>query len=485
MISFFDQYLPFVMKHYQRFALDFRFMQPRMLRYPYRYMHYYYPLEQLAEDVFAETSVIGKHRYDKNGNHQLDRYALSKDEASTFDMLARKASADVYEKLVGNSSDNVDCNIYDEDNTIVVVQNNGKHMTINSVTTSDLVFRMTLDSVGDHKLKVAAIIANEAGITIEEATELVEEVESGTPTVFIEKITEYDADRIEEQLVDAGASVTQEQYQETQDLAQLHFNITLDKNLEPEDEFYIRIKYAYTVSNFMQEPELRTGEYLYEQPWASGDADQFDVFVILPLELDKSSSQMPGVYPETLISLDDYKYDASIRFSHPDRVEPGKYIEYHFEDGSVQLYVAKNRPPFPPRPPFAWIWTLPRPRFWRPFHLPPRKPDDPLKPIWKPLDLNDDFNNPMLYAKMDDDFRHSVHYIVKKYEYTRENSVKLVDNAILSCLRYHIIQHWLEMIAPEVQKDIDTYKARYEDSLMNLKLYICMTERINIISHPY
>jgi hypothetical protein len=41
------------------------------------------------------------------------------------------------------------------------------------------------------------------------------------------------------------------------------------------------------------------------------------------------------------------------------------------------------------------------------------------------------------------------------------------------------------MIAPEVQKDIDIYKARYEDSLINLKLYICMTEKINIISHPY
>lgn len=487
MISYFNAYLPHVTRRYQRFGWDFRYPAPRPLKYPFLYMHYYYPLANLAEDVFAETSVIGKHRYDNNGVHQLERYALSKDERYTFDMLAKNAAQDVYEKLIGNSSDLFDCNIYDEDNTIVLTQNNGKKITIDSITTSDQVFKMTLDTVGDHKMKVAAIVSKHGAMTFEDAMAIVEAVEGGTPTEFVDKITEYDADRITEELVAAGATCTQTQYTETEDLAQLHIAATLDKNLEPEDEFYIKVKYAYTVSNFMQEPEVRTGEYLCERPWVTGDGTTFDIFIVLPLELDKNTAQIPGVYPEELVSLDDYKCDVSIRFANPEIVEEGQLIEYHFADGSVNLYTAKVRPPFPHPCPFGFFWTMRRPPYCRPWHLPPvpPPPGKPIQPEWKPIDTNDDITDPRLFIKMDDDFRHSIHYIVKKYEYTRENSVKLVDNAIYASLKNHIILHWLEQIAPEGKADIAIYMQRYADSITNLKLYIGMTERINIISHPF
>lgn len=67
----------------------------RMLKRPYRVVEYYYPIEELREELYKRTSIFGKYQADKDGKSEFERITLSADEGAMADVLMRQAADDV------------------------------------------------------------------------------------------------------------------------------------------------------------------------------------------------------------------------------------------------------------------------------------------------------------------------------------------------------------------------------------------------------
>lgn len=85
------------------------------LRHPYRVIHYYYPIDGIAEEVYKRTSVIGKTRRTKDGKSLMSDIALTPDEREEFMSLCRNASTEVYSVIEPFIDDGVLSCFFDED----------------------------------------------------------------------------------------------------------------------------------------------------------------------------------------------------------------------------------------------------------------------------------------------------------------------------------------------------------------------------------
>lgn len=120
------------------------------LRVPFRVLHYYYPLSLIRDEVYRRTSLLGKHRRDKDGATLLDDLVLSVDDDVSFMRLCRAASEAVLGKLMPYTRRGVRCYFFDDallsvsDLTGVyhprmgVVKVNGKRLVYECVLASEI-----------------------------------------------------------------------------------------------------------------------------------------------------------------------------------------------------------------------------------------------------------------------------------------------------------------------------------------------------------
>lgn len=370
MIAFYKDGLEALQMEYDTHAID-KHGYIRRLREPKRFVHYYYPLSALREEVYKRTSLIGKHRANKDGNaNRLDDVALTQDESDAFDYIASDAAHEVFEKIIAYTDDKVRSFIYNDgaDNTVKRKENNGNSLHINA-----LPFTSTANSV-----KCA-------------------------------------------------------------------FECVLDTPLKSNEQFALTFGGAYEVRNFMGIVEKRTFVQDVTVPYANADdgKTQYQLaFEFFP-KIDDKPSARPGINAEIFEGATNVHLDSfAINFIVPKPIPSNFWIEYLMGNGERRLYYSTA-----------------------------------------PSDMNADLTDHSLYIDLTKhDLRYSIHYVVNKPIWVRENSVGKTDRSIFEALVAYIMYKWFSIVMPE---EAEYYANEYERRLTDVKYNLAFCERMSVNSHPF
>ena len=89
-------------------------------------MSYYYPIKDIAEEVYKRTSYIGRSRPTEEGNHILKLVAMTRDEGDIFESYLQDAVVTIYDSICCYGRTIAQSIIFDQfSNTIALKENNG------------------------------------------------------------------------------------------------------------------------------------------------------------------------------------------------------------------------------------------------------------------------------------------------------------------------------------------------------------------------
>jgi len=96
----------------------------------YNYVHLYYPLGLLADEIEMHTATIGAHRSAEEAKHLLDLVTLTHDEFRQFASYARTAMSMVFPKISRFCKDIADCYKFDEQGDTPTQYDHSIHYTL-------------------------------------------------------------------------------------------------------------------------------------------------------------------------------------------------------------------------------------------------------------------------------------------------------------------------------------------------------------------
>jgi len=427
--------------------------RPSRLKDPYKFIHFYYPIKDVAEEVYKMSSMIGSKRPTEAAPHQIDFYSLSEDEQTTFNSLCKNASIRVFDVMMGYTDRRIDCYQYNEgDVPFSKSENNGLSINVTSVTPTysstsvqyNKIISNSVSSAQGHTDLTREKFLVDNGYTYEEALDIITKLKAGTTVVLFDNIDDNTATTLANQATTAGLAphgVTPTYTKTKHQISVATSWNTGTANVTANDKFAFHIVARYVVTNYMGERELRTIEKDVEYTPQSL-TNSFSTTFILDIEIDDSTPIVPGYYAETFIGV----FDASITSSKAVDVTPTpypdlSYITYTPLQGDSILYMALQD-----------------------------------------TDSNADFNDPSLFVRAEVDFRESIHYILKKPLYIKPNEIKPVDDAIWNSIVYDVLYNWLMMISP---KEAEPYILKASDMLINLKMRLNTLDRSIATPHPF
>lgn len=465
MISTQQNYLIKLNGEYVREAFDSRTRSIRPLRVPVQAMHFYYPIESIFDEVNRRTSLIGRHRKTQDGSATLlDSIALTDDERETFDVLCRKAAIDVFDKLIAYSSRHYQSFFYNE----------GSNSTIcvspidNSLITAEFSIRLSENSnrafVTDYTLTTEKPLGENEQLSIRipfgytvsncigepEARQgewvLTTDKLNCEPTthakIVINSIDFPHTQRAKQQRLHARLQTALDIDGETAtSIIQGEFPMVLDT------ETYTDMQLCDCEQAFVDFAEFVSYDYT---PATYDFATDFE------MAIDETPSEHYGISPEYLLSLtiDDQTHETEqgefvisltpeCEFSHinPREVVAGSFVENTDKNGDITLYFAL-----------------------------------------KDSDEDSDLSGKERFLAMKDDWRKSVHYLLLRPEYERNNANIQVDQSIFEALVCHIIASWFEVVNGE---GYELYASKYSNAMIKIKERLNNVGDFQVISHPF
>ncbi len=445
--AIYDGSLADIRADYEREAMD-EFGRRLLLKEPKRFIHYFYPFSDLQDKVYMRTSLIGKHRKTKEGEHLLDDIALTKDEQETFDMLIKDASEEVFEKIIAYTDDRKRSLLFNdgENNTIERLESNGKSVETTNITTErhtdKTLLTITAIRVGKeedliHLLRNYATFKN-AYPNQNYINNSIENL-ANEPAEFVIK-TEY-IDQITALCAVGGCSFDNSEYETTGFEGVV--SITTTPALVSGESVEFVISGEYNVTNFMGEIEKRdfTQTYRYT-PATHGQTSYSARFVYKP-PLDNNETNLPAIQPEAYIGVVSCEcVSARVIYTTPAPIAKGYWIDYTKLDGTKKVYYSLSD-----------------------------------------SDMNTPIENTVLYVDMTDtDMRYGVHYIVNKPMWVRENSISKTDKSIEEALIAYVIYKWFALVFPS---EVEFYLSEYEKRLIDVKFNLGFCERMSVTPHPF
>lgn len=365
MIAFYSSGLEPLQAEYESHAID-EHGYLRRLREPKRFVHYYYPLDDLREEVYKRTSMIGKHTTNDDGSNRLDSIAFSQDEDEQFEYIVNDGAHEIFEKIIAYTDDRVRSFIY----------NDG----------------------ADNTMKRAESLGN---------------------TIRNAKLTKTDDI--------AGGSFT------------YTYTFNTDKVLGNGEQIVLVFRGAYKVRNFMGRTELRTFE---QTAVVTGAATSHKISKTYTPEIDTTIGRM-GIQAEQYKGIDTFELvSQTINYANPATVPANTWVEYTKLDGTQRLYYAIA-----------------------------------------PSDMNADIDDTSLYIDMTGyDLRYSIHYVVNKPQWVRENSMVMTDKSIFEALVSYVLYKWFLIVLPQ---QAEFYANEFARRLSDIKFRLGFCERMSVVSHPF
>lgn len=220
------------------------------------------------------------------------------------------------------------------------------------------------------------------------------------------------------------------------------YQYNLANALNAGEQLRLTFEGVYIVRNFMSVNEQRTFEHTVLVNSAAVGNNTLKDIEFVP-ELDTTPSGTIGVLPEVFkgvvsVKLKEYAFE----YATPAIVPVGTWVDYTTAKGENHVYYAIAE-----------------------------------------SDMNADLNDTSLYLNMDgQDLRYSVHYIVNKPIWVRENSVTKTDRSIFEALVAFIMYRWFLIAQPQ---EAEPYMLEYEKRLIDVKYNLGFSERMSVISHPF
>lgn len=372
MIAFNKEGLEPIQAAYETCAVDI-FGHLRSLREPKRFVHYYYPLDDLAEEIYKRTSVIGKHRKDKeSGESRLDEIALTQDEIETFDFLAQDAAHEVFEKIIAYTDDKIRSIFYNDggNNTIIRKENNGHSIRISDVQV------MSDTEAGNIRCSAKCVI---------------------------------------------------------------------NEPLQENEQLVCLFSGEYDISNYMGETERRTFSHIVTNIYkpAVDKKTEYNIVFDYSPTIDNAPSSVPGVLPEVFIgNAETHMETCIVNYIVPQDIPINSWVEYYNADGTKKLYLSTTN-----------------------------------------SNMNSDIHDVRIYTDMTgNDLRRSIHYVVNKPIWVRENSIVRTDKSIWEALVAYIMFKWFAIVLPE---EAENYLVEYERRIIDVKYNLAFSERMSVVSHPF
>ena len=365
MIAFYSSGLEPLQAEYESHAID-EHGYLRRLREPKRFVHYYYPLDDLREEVYKRTSMIGKHTTNDDGSNRLDSIAFTQDEAEQFEYIVNDGAHEIFEKIIAYTDDRVRSFIYNDgaNNTMKRTESLGNTIRNGKLTTSDDI---------------------------------------------------------------ANGSIT------------YTYTFNTDKVLGDGEQVVLVFSGKYRVRNFMGRTEIRDFE---QTVVVTGAATSHKITKTYTPEIDTTigrlgiqAEQYKGIVALNLVSQ-------TLNYANPAAVPANTWIEYTKLDGTQRLYYAIA-----------------------------------------PSDMNADIDDTNLYIDMTGyDLRYSIHYVVNKPQWVRENSMAMTDKSIFEALVSYVLYKWFLIVLPQ---QAEFYANEFARRLSDIKFRLGFCERMSVVSHPF
>lgn len=418
------------------------------LKHPYEIIHYYYKIDDIAETVFQRTSMLGKFRSNDKGEHQLDVMALTPDERADFEGYCKKAATDVYDKLIGFSVPGRRCFLYDMDVYVPMKENEGRAFSYTDANNHAELYRhdtWTLHVTHpdtSHKMDAMQLLmrfdntytlttAKTALSSSWERSGLkrsrAEEWAKKFLAIGVVAYTKPD---------NTGAETRGMQYLSI--VAEVENSTPIPNSLAIE----VDVEYKYRIRLWNGEVEVRSSRtrQLFNAELI-GQNGRITMQVPMPIKLDTDASAIPGLPAEEIIDLEYYKVErCAVVKLLPEKLDRGDAVIYTDSEGNVSFYAAV-----------------------------------------RPTDTSAPVDDESLFAPTYD-YRHTVHYIVKKPLHIHDDSVAQVDTTILEAMVYRVMYYWSQVTAPQDNK---FYLEEWQNCISDLKCRLNSSGPLSITPHPY
>lgn len=278
--------------------------------------------------------------------------------------------------------------------------------------------------------------------------------EDGAHEVF-EKIIAYTDDRVRSFIYNDGADNTMKRTESlgntirngklttSDDIVNgsitYTYTFNTGKALGDGEQIVLVFSGKYRVRNFMGRNEIRDFE---QTVVVTGAATSHKITETYTPEIDTTIGRL-GIQAEQYKGIVELNIvSQTLNYTNPAAVPANTWIEYTKLDGTQRLY-------------YAIV----------------------------PSDMNADIDDTNLYIDMTGhDLRYSIHYVVNKPQWVRENSVAKTDRSIFEALVSFIMYRWFLIAQPQ---EAQPYLLEYEKRLVDVKYNLGFSERMSVISHPF
>ncbi|MBO7234092.1 MAG: hypothetical protein J6V13_03785 [Paludibacteraceae bacterium] len=333
-------------------------------------VHFWYPIDFLAHEVWKRSSYLGKYRKSEDKEHLLEEVSMSADERDLFIPYIRAAMADVFDKLVAYTGDVRTAFLWDEGHPTVPI---------------------TEHAVPDLSIHTLEPTPEGSVLHLDVAVRLSQVLQDG-------------------------------------------YRLVGDANIG-----YVT-KWEFNGSTYQTE-KSSVGHVVIDASDYDATDGKYHFSLQIPLDLSSSgahtsSEEFSFVKSYTPINL-------RVESSNPKPLVPGTWIEYKDQYGNVTLYKVLNN-----------------------------------------TDTNADILDDRLFEQQPADFRHSVHYIIRKTPLMNHNVIEPVDVGLFEALVNCVLFKWLLVSLPS---EAEIYGGLYQAEMDKIgeRLKQLNQRNVMIIPRPF